>query len=138
MSLPAVFTLCIMIAAAWVADSNSDGCDKTGQEICSLGQNVNRNTEAGGGGRGGTIELETLAFEALARAVRAAGALIIRGLRPSEGDGAAALITVVSMCSVAFAAWPTFTALAEAELTYHVRSMKNKRRQIKKKRRAGL
>lgn len=75
-----------------------------------------------GGGAAGAegAKLEAWTWMALERAVRAGATLIMRGLRPASGDGAAMAIAAVSACSVTFLAWPTFRALADAERTYQV------------------
>lgn len=69
----------------------------------------------------GRLELETMALAALLRAGRAMWALVLRVLQPAAGDGAAAAVAVISLCSVAFVALPTFWALEDAERTYQVR-----------------
>lgn len=68
----------------------------------------------------GGIELETLALAVLWRAARAAWSLILRALRLDAGDVVATIVTVTSLCSVAFIALPTFRALENAERTYQV------------------
>lgn len=68
----------------------------------------------------GRLELETLALVAFWRAARSMWALALCVLRPEAGDVAAAVVAAISLCSVAFLAWPTFRALEDAEQTYQV------------------
>lgn len=68
----------------------------------------------------GRLRLEELAVAALSRAAEAVWALASRVLRPEAGDAAAAAVSTISLCSVAFFAVPTFLALEDAERTYQV------------------
>lgn len=132
--LPSVFALCGMVADAWISfDDGSDVCSsKASIEIggddghwatCACGDSfpefrVGRCLASSS--LAGTVELEVWIIQALTRALRAIGALALRSLQPTEEDAVAAAIAIVSMCSVAFIAWPTYIALAEAECTYQV------------------
>lgn len=148
--LPVFFTLCTMVAYAWIdADADAATCNPDddiassetneassswhGEDSFHTGDDrydsdaidggvggYPTGSGGGGGGKGtcGKVRLEVLAFEALWRAVGAAWALLSRILRPEAGDGAAAAVAAISLCSVAFFAVPTFKALEDAEQTY--------------------
>lgn len=129
--LPAVFTLCTMIACAWSNAHAECATDVPASNHAFAGiregddgrvdgsRNGNPHVSLEDGGR---LELETLALAALLRAGRAVWALVLRVLQPAAGDGAAAAVAVISLCSVAFVALPTFWALEDAERTYQVRN----------------
>ncbi|CAN0330492.1 unnamed protein product, partial [Laminaria digitata] len=136
--LPALFTVCTMVAYAWV--NAGTPCDAAGAgagyeaswpppldgglEDAALLDGI---SAGGGGGSGcGRIELEVLAVEALWRAARAVWSLLLRAVGPEPGDGAAAAVSAISLCSVAFVALPTFRALEDAEQTYQRRYMYSK------------
>lgn len=149
--LPVLFTLCAMLASAWinaapaaeagttVSDTDeacfsspprSDepyGQDWEGRQLDGMVEDTA--TDAGGEGgcyagdtdaACGRLRLEELAFAALCRAARALWGLVLRVLRPEVGDGPAAAVSVISLCSVASFAVPTFRALEDAERTYQV------------------
>lgn len=154
--LPVLFTLCAMLAAAWInaspaaeADTTADVRDGEWETIGEGGKTNGLYESSGGfsadmGGSGGCyagdmdgaacgrLRLEELAFAALCRAVRALWGLLLRVLRPEVGDGPAAAVSVISLCSVAFFAVPTFRALEDAERTYQVGAGGGQRRDGKK------
>lgn len=115
--LPALFTLCLMAARAWIDVGHSPSLSTTSEEgtTCSNCHALFRIGACDGG-----IELETLALALLWRAARAAWSLVLRAVWLDAGDVAATTVTVTSLCSVAFIALPTFRALEDAERTYQV------------------
>lgn len=123
--LPALFTLSVMIAYAWANTGSPNDQEQAAAEDLSAAPDQGAVGSGGcqlgaGATRPGRVELEVLALEALCRACRAVWALVLRVLRPEVKDGAAAAVTVISLCSVAFVALPTFRALEDAERTYQV------------------
>lgn len=116
--LPALFTLCLIAARAWIDVGHSSSLSIASEEGTSC-----HNCDAWFriGACDGGIELETLALAALWRAARAAWSLVLRAIRLDAGDVATTTVTVTSLCSVAFIAFPTFRALEDAEQTYQVR-----------------
>ena len=148
MFLPALFTLFVIAARAWVDALPEDAEPQAGEDISSPSLDflppfqpasasqelappsgyASCDAEADRAAACDGIKLETLAFVALCRAARAGWALVLRALRPETGDGAAVAVTVTSLCSVAFIALPVFRALEDAERTYQVRVAR--RRQV--------
>lgn len=123
-----MFALCTMVAAAW-ANTDDDGdaiadisvTDSHVQRKAPLRSTADvKNCDVVSPHGEGAFEIERWASQVLERALRAAGALIMRALQPAAGDGAASVVAVISACSVAFLAAPTFRALADAERTYQV------------------
>ncbi|CAM9326436.1 unnamed protein product [Ascophyllum nodosum] len=144
--LPALFTLFVIAARAWVDALPEDAEPQAGEDISSPSLDflppfqpasasqelappsgyASCDAEADRAAACDGIKLETLAFVALCRAARAGWALVLRALRPETGDGAAVAVTVTSLCSVAFIALPVFRALEDAERTYQRRYMYSK------------
>lgn len=141
--LPVLFTLCAMLASAWIDAAPPSETDRTvpdsgapaAPEAClpsepdglqgedQWAEGMAASACYAGGGDGGTcgrLRLEELAFVALCRAAWALWGLVLRVLRPEAGDGPGAAVSVISLCSVAFFAVPTFRALEDAERTYQV------------------
>lgn len=146
--LPVLFALCTMVAYAWInaspdeeeaipanvhqarpeATCSADGGVSDGTGACyEYAAHSDPVVGSGGGnaeGEGaeacGRLRLEELAVAGLWRAAEAVWALASRVLRPEAGDMAAAAVSTISLCSVAFFAVPTFRALEDAERTYQV------------------
>ncbi|CAM9179423.1 unnamed protein product [Ectocarpus sp. 4 AP-2014] len=141
--LPVLFTLCTTVAYAWInagaadGDGDGDGGGATASQSCEtpplVGPEEGESFEGecgvyygGGAAACGRLRLEEFALAALWRAAAALWALASRALRPEAEDWAAAAVAVVSLCSVAFFAVPTFRALEDAERTYQRRYMYSK------------
>lgn len=117
--LPALFTLCAMLASAWTSTAPADT-----PRACSSDSRGDLYVEgecyADDWAACGRLRLEELALAALWRAAGALWGLALRVVSPEVGDGPAAAVSVISLCSVAFFAVPTFRALEDAERTYQV------------------
>lgn len=122
-----------MIAYAWANANAADNGDENlvgsnlpedKADFSSLGLPQDSSSSSAVGSQAGGfdgLKLEVLFLEWVWRAARAAWALCLGILRPEAGDRAAAAVSVISLCSVAFVALPAFSALEDAERTYQVR-----------------